>query len=199
MVLPGMIDSAWGIVTQARCPTPLRACYAMSGTQIAYGALLPACYVMSGTDMAYGRSYLATSLLRHVWYSHCVWWQRADKGGELLAETLVQRSQVTCAIFLRAYPVGRPVTLVGFGMGARLIFRCLQHLAKMGAAGSATSLRATSLRALAYALLACAKAYARATPCPVLTQRGPLQTTRGCGGEGVGESGERVRAPPHQR
>eukprot|EP00961_Rhodomonas_salina_P237675 3212753-Rhodomonas_salina.1 len=33
--------------------TCLRACYAMSGTDPAYGAIL-LCYAMSGTDLAYG-------------------------------------------------------------------------------------------------------------------------------------------------
>eukprot|EP00961_Rhodomonas_salina_P256409 3465224-Rhodomonas_salina.4 len=50
-----------------RCPVPtwrmrLRACYAMSGTEIAYPVPCPvnsairlrACYAISGTDVAYG-------------------------------------------------------------------------------------------------------------------------------------------------
>eukprot|EP00961_Rhodomonas_salina_P139218 1873633-Rhodomonas_salina.1 len=40
------------VVSSATC---LRACYAMSGTDIAYGATcLRACYAVSGTDMAHG-------------------------------------------------------------------------------------------------------------------------------------------------
>jgi len=49
---------------------------------------------------------------------------RADQAGEMLADTLMKRAH--------GY---RPITLVGFGMGARLIFKCLLHLAKNGAQG----------------------------------------------------------------
>lgn len=49
---------------------------------------------------------------------------RADKAGQLLAEVLATR--------VHGY---RPVTLVGFGMGARVILHCLLHLARMGDAG----------------------------------------------------------------
>lgn len=49
---------------------------------------------------------------------------KADKAGSLLAEVLSQR--------LHGH---RPVTLVGFGMGARIIITCLMELAKMGKSG----------------------------------------------------------------
>lgn len=45
----------------------------------------------------------------------------ADQSGKLLAQLLMERKQGL-----------RPVTLIGYGMGARLIFSCLKHLAKLG-------------------------------------------------------------------
>eukprot|EP00854_Cymbomonas_tetramitiformis_P010359 gene10359-12252_t len=45
--------------------------------------------------------------------------ERADEAGRLLAEVLLKREQGA-----------RPVTLVGFSMGARLIFSCLKELAR---------------------------------------------------------------------
>ncbi|KAK9129719.1 hypothetical protein Sjap_010206 [Stephania japonica] len=44
---------------------------------------------------------------------------RSDKAGKLLAEVLAKGLQGN-----------RPVTLVGFSLGARVIFKCLQHLAE---------------------------------------------------------------------
>ncbi|XP_038974736.1 transmembrane and coiled-coil domain-containing protein 4-like [Phoenix dactylifera] len=44
---------------------------------------------------------------------------RSDKAGKLLAEAL-----------LKGLQGNRPVTLVGFSLGARVIFKCLEHLAK---------------------------------------------------------------------
>uniref|UniRef100_A0A803L710 Transmembrane and coiled-coil domain-containing protein 4 n=1 Tax=Chenopodium quinoa TaxID=63459 RepID=A0A803L710_CHEQI len=44
---------------------------------------------------------------------------RSDKAGKLLAEVL-----------LKGLQGNRPVTLVGYSLGARVIFRCLQHLSK---------------------------------------------------------------------
>lgn len=46
---------------------------------------------------------------------------RSDKAGILLAETL-----------LKGLQGNRPVTLLGFSLGARVIFKCLQHLADSG-------------------------------------------------------------------
>ncbi|XP_077246446.1 transmembrane/coiled-coil protein (DUF726) isoform X2 [Tasmannia lanceolata] len=46
---------------------------------------------------------------------------RSDKAGQLLAEVL-----------LKGLQGNRPVTLVGFSLGARVIFKCLQHLAETG-------------------------------------------------------------------
>lgn len=45
----------------------------------------------------------------------------ADQSGKLLAQSLLERKQGL-----------RPVTLIGYGMGARLIYSCLKHLAKLG-------------------------------------------------------------------
>ncbi|KAH1206363.1 hypothetical protein AAZX31_16G117200 [Glycine max] len=44
---------------------------------------------------------------------------RSNKAGKLLAEVL-----------LRGYQGNRPVTLIGYSLGARVIFKCLQYLAK---------------------------------------------------------------------
>ncbi|PWY89582.1 DUF726-domain-containing protein [Aspergillus sclerotioniger CBS 115572] len=49
---------------------------------------------------------------------------RADKAGEVLADALISKVQGE-----------RPVTLVGYSMGSRVIFSCLQSLAKRGAYG----------------------------------------------------------------
>lgn len=49
---------------------------------------------------------------------------RADQAGEMLAILLASRAHGH-----------RPVTLIGFGIGARLIFQCLLCLAKMGEKG----------------------------------------------------------------
>ncbi|OAY65109.1 Transmembrane and coiled-coil domain-containing protein 4 [Ananas comosus] len=46
---------------------------------------------------------------------------RADKAGKLLAEVL-----------LKGLQGNRPVTLIGFSLGARVIFKCLQELAESG-------------------------------------------------------------------
>mmetsp|Transcript_29468 Transcript_29468/g.77501 ORF Transcript_29468/g.77501 Transcript_29468/m.77501 type:complete len:222 (-) Transcript_29468:49-714(-) len=50
--------------------------------------------------------------------------QRADKAGVRLAEALLARAQGN-----------RPVTLVGFGMGARVVLQCLRRLRRRGGAG----------------------------------------------------------------
>ncbi|XP_042756199.1 uncharacterized protein LOC111897468 isoform X2 [Lactuca sativa] len=50
--------------------------------------------------------------------------ERSDKAGKLLAEVLVNGLQGN-----------RPVTLVGFSLGARAIFKCLQSLAETGHVG----------------------------------------------------------------
>ena len=49
---------------------------------------------------------------------------RSDKAGEVLADALINRAQGE-----------RPITLVGFSLGARLIYACLQSLAKRKAFG----------------------------------------------------------------
>ncbi len=49
---------------------------------------------------------------------------RADLAGLILADSLIDRN-------LGA----RPITLVGFSIGSRVIFACLQELAKKGALG----------------------------------------------------------------
>ena len=49
---------------------------------------------------------------------------RSDKAGEVLADALINRAQGE-----------RPVTLVGFSLGARVIYTCLQSLAKRKAFG----------------------------------------------------------------
>ncbi|KAI0907051.1 hypothetical protein F4823DRAFT_37257 [Ustulina deusta] len=50
--------------------------------------------------------------------------QRAQKAGEVLADSLINRAQGE-----------RPVTLVGYSLGARVIYVCLQQLAKRKAFG----------------------------------------------------------------
>lgn len=49
---------------------------------------------------------------------------RAWSAGQILADSLIERSLGT-----------RPITLVGYSIGARVIFSCLQELAKKGAYG----------------------------------------------------------------
>ncbi|KAJ5720453.1 uncharacterized protein N7483_008387 [Penicillium malachiteum] len=49
---------------------------------------------------------------------------RADKAGEVLADALISKVQGE-----------RPVTLIGYSLGSRLIFSCLQNLAKRDAYG----------------------------------------------------------------
>ena len=50
--------------------------------------------------------------------------QRADRAGALLADALLARAQGH-----------RPVTLVGFGMGARVVLACLRRMHRRGAPG----------------------------------------------------------------
>lgn len=49
---------------------------------------------------------------------------RAEKAGEVLADALINKAQGE-----------RPVTLIGYSLGARVIYACLQSLAKRGAFG----------------------------------------------------------------
>uniref|UniRef100_A0A5B6YUX1 Putative transmembrane and coiled-coil domain-containing protein 4-like n=1 Tax=Davidia involucrata TaxID=16924 RepID=A0A5B6YUX1_DAVIN len=51
----------------------------------------------------------------------CVCGGRSDKAGKLLAEVL-----------LKGLQGNRPVTLIGFSLGARVIFKCLEYLAERG-------------------------------------------------------------------
>ncbi|KAH7415722.1 hypothetical protein KP509_14G058200 [Ceratopteris richardii] len=52
------------------------------------------------------------------------WFCRSDKAGKLLADVL-----------LRGLQGNRPVTLMGFSLGARVIFKCLERLAEKGETG----------------------------------------------------------------
>eukprot|EP00961_Rhodomonas_salina_P014722 197497-Rhodomonas_salina.2 len=55
MLLPASGGSHRAICTPVNSATRLCVCYAMSGTDIAYGATrLRACYAMSGADLPYG-------------------------------------------------------------------------------------------------------------------------------------------------
>ena len=49
---------------------------------------------------------------------------RADMAGRILADSLIDRNLGT-----------RPITLVGFSLGARVIYSCLKELASRGAHG----------------------------------------------------------------
>lgn len=49
---------------------------------------------------------------------------RADMAGLILADSLIDRNLGT-----------RPITLVGFSLGSRVIYSCLKELAKRGAVG----------------------------------------------------------------
>jgi len=69
-----------------------------------------------------GTMLMATSVIDNAWSMVL---DRADKAGVLLAQRLI------CDM-----PVSRPVRLVGFSMGARLIFSCLQELDRCGQRGA---------------------------------------------------------------
>ncbi|GLE00493.1 hypothetical protein PINS_up009250 [Pythium insidiosum] len=58
----------------------------------------------------------AADMIDNIWV---LMMNNADASGKILAETLRRREQGL-----------RPVTLIGYGMGARLIFMCLKKLAK---------------------------------------------------------------------
>jgi hypothetical protein len=60
-------------------------------------------------------------LVDNPWTVSCA---RADAAGLILADSLIDRNLGV-----------RPITLVGFSLGARLIFSCLRELAKRGALG----------------------------------------------------------------
>lgn len=58
----------------------------------------------------------ASSMIDNPWH---VCTRRASEAGKQLAEVLLSREQGN-----------RPVTLIGFSLGARVIFSCLEELAK---------------------------------------------------------------------
>ncbi|XP_078446142.1 transmembrane and coiled-coil domain-containing protein STS1-like [Wolffia australiana] len=60
----------------------------------------------------------ATNFIDSTW---AISIDRSDKSGKLMAEVL-----------LKGLQGNRPVTLVGFSLGARVIFKCLQHLSEFG-------------------------------------------------------------------
>ena len=64
----------------------------------------------------------ATSLIDNAW---SVAMDRADQAAVLLADALVDA----------AWYHQRPVTLMGFSLGARMVFKCLEELAARGAVG----------------------------------------------------------------
>eukprot|EP00873_Tetraselmis_striata_P016568 jgi/Tetstr1/436832/TSEL_025610.t1 len=68
-----------------------------------------------------GTLLLATSVIDNAWSMVL---DRADKAGIILAQRLIAD-----------VPVTRPVRLIGFSMGARLIFSCVLELARCGAHG----------------------------------------------------------------
>ncbi|KAL1529917.1 hypothetical protein AB1Y20_000845 [Prymnesium parvum] len=63
----------------------------------------------------------ACDILDQPW---AVAYERANKAGQLLCDVLISRAHGS-----------RPVILVGFGLGASLIFECLQHMARKAEAG----------------------------------------------------------------
>lgn len=68
----------------------------------------------------------ACSILDHPW---AVAYERSRKAGQLLADVLASRAHGS-----------RPVVLIGFGLGANLIFECLQRmLAKLEAGDPAAA------------------------------------------------------------
>jgi thioesterase domain-containing protein len=52
---------------------------------------------------------------------------RSDKAGKILADVLLKGGQGS-----------RPVTLIGFSLGARVVFACLEELAKRGDTGNSS-------------------------------------------------------------
>jgi hypothetical protein len=77
---------------------------------------------------------LPITLMERVAEIDCPWlvvMDRAKQAGKLLAHHLVETAQNS----LKKSGVIKPVSLIGYGMGARVIFHCLQDLAQIGLQG----------------------------------------------------------------
>jgi hypothetical protein len=94
----------------------------MAATAAAGAAYTTASLTLSAVSVTAAAIVMPYYLLRSFEYVDPIWTlacERADAAGELLAETLLERRHGT-----------RPVTLLGFSMGARLLFACLQALGR---------------------------------------------------------------------
>jgi len=89
-----------------------RSCVRQVGATTAVGAAFLAAFMWPATLIS------SASLIDNNWSMVIL---RAERAGEALAEILMDRVQGK-----------RPVTLVGYSIGARVIFYALQHLFKLG-------------------------------------------------------------------
>jgi hypothetical protein len=74
---------------------------------------------------------LPITLMERVAEIDCPWlvvMDRAKQAGKLLAQHILQNAQSS----LQKSSMVTPISLIGYGMGARVIFHCLQDLAQMG-------------------------------------------------------------------
>ncbi|KAL6642836.1 hypothetical protein ACP70R_021017 [Stipagrostis hirtigluma subsp. patula] len=77
--------------------------------------------VLSGVISAFAWPATLVSAAEFIDSKFTVAIDRADKAGRMLADVLLNGSQGS-----------RPVTLIGFSLGARVVFKCLQELAQSG-------------------------------------------------------------------
>ena len=94
----------------------------MAATAAAGAAYTTASMTVSAVSVTAAAVVMPYYLMRSFEFVDPIWTlacERADAAGVLLAETLLERKHGT-----------RPVTLLGFSMGARLIFACLNELGR---------------------------------------------------------------------
>lgn len=106
----------WETALQLKLGDSVPRLFRSTGSQVVQNMILPASLAAVNQAVA-----LPLTVIKITNYIDGVWTlmeKRADIAGKALAMSLVE------AVYTRR----RPVSLIGFSMGARLIFSCLQHL-----------------------------------------------------------------------